>query len=208
MRTKAPFPVVVPALVALAVAPSALAKLPPGTTFEACGASGCRTAGEEEGVRLRLRLIEPAIEHGDQGAPAGAEPWLRIDLGFGPNASAADRHALGSLTSKFPVVFAPNAGYLGVPGEEGGYRWLPLRRRQLDAYEQLAHGVRPFPPEALGDLNPPTVAGAEPQNGATAAAEEEATQVAPIWLLSLLAGGALRGVALATRARRVRGRLA
>jgi hypothetical protein len=189
------------ALVAVLAAPLATAKLPPGTTFEACGASGCRTATEEESLQLQLKLIEPAIEHGTAVAPSGAEAWIRVDL------NAESTRGLRPLLSSFPVVFASDAGSIGVPGEQGSYRWVPLRAKQSAAYAQLADGVRPFPAQTLAELDPASVADANPDAAGVPAAEGDGGETAPTLLTVLLAAvGLLTGGALVVRARRVRHR--
>ena len=116
-------PVVLAAFLGLIAAPAATAKLPPGTKFEACGASGCATDAGEQSVPLQLKLIEPTMEHGTVAAPSGAQAWIRVDLNLGAV------RGLGALRRDFPVVFASGADYLGVP-EQGTYRWVPLRGGQ------------------------------------------------------------------------------
>jgi hypothetical protein len=194
-----PLTVVLAAVVAVAAAPVATAKLPPGTTFEACGASGCTTATDEESLQLQLKLIEPAMEHGTVAAPSGAEAWIRVDL------NAESTRGLGPLRRNFPVVFASDAGYIGVPGEQGSFRWVPLRAKQSAAYAQLADGVKRFPAQTLAELDPVSVARADPDAGVPPA--EGDGETAPTLLLVLLAAaGLLTGGALVVRARRVRHR--
>jgi hypothetical protein len=189
--------VVLAGLMALVAAPLAIAKLPPGTTFEGCGASGCNTTTDEETLQLQIKLIEPAMEHGTVVAPSGAEPWIRVDL------NAESTRGLRSLLRNFPVVFASDAGYIGVPGEDGRHRWVQLRPKQSEAYGQLAAGVRPFPPETLAQLDPLAVARADPDPAASA--EGDDGEGAPTVLIGLLvAVGLLVGVGLAARARRDR----
>jgi hypothetical protein len=201
MNRTATLSVVLGALVSAVVAPLASAKLPPGTTFEACGASGCRTATEEESHQLQLKLIEPAMEHGTVVAPSGAEPWIRVEL------NGQSTRGLRPLLRIFPVVLASDAGYIGVPGEQGIYRWVPLRAKQSAAYAQLADGVRPFPAQTLAELDPVSVAGANPDAAAVPAAEGDGGETAPTLLIILLAAvGLLIGGALVVRARRVRHR--
>jgi hypothetical protein len=198
MNRTATLPVVLAAFLALVATPPAIAKLPPGTTFEACGASGCATAAGDESFPLQLKLIEPTTEHGTVGAPSGAQAWIRVDLNLG-----SDR-GLGSLRRDFPVVFAPDAGYVGVPGEQGTYRWVPLREDQSRAYAQVADGVSPFPPRTLADLDPVGVAQATPSAAERSPAGGE-TMSAPLIIL-VAAVGLLAGVGVIARVRRVRHR--
>jgi hypothetical protein len=201
MKRTAALSVVLVAIVALLAAPLATGKLPPGTTFEACGASGCRTAPDEESLQLQLKLIEPAMEHGTVVAPSGAEAWIRADL------NAESTRGLRPLLRNFPVVFAADAGYLGVPGEQGSYRWVPLRAKQSAAYAQLADGVRPFPAETLAELDPVSVARANPDAAGVPPAEGDGGETAPTLLILVLAAvGLPTGCALVVRARRVRRR--
>jgi hypothetical protein len=177
--------VVLAALVALATAPLATAKLPPGTTFEACGQSGCNTATDEESFQLQLKLIEPAMEHGTVAAPSVSEPWIRIDLNAKPT------RGMRPLLRSFPVVFARDAGYIGVPSEQGTYRWVQLRLDQADGYRRLADGVSPFAPRPLAELDPMTVARANPAAAEATPAGSEKTPTALI--ISLVAAGLLVG---------------
>jgi hypothetical protein len=201
MNRTVPLSVVLAALVALLAAPLAIAKLPPGTTFEACGQSGCNATADEESFRLQLKLIEPAMEHGTVVAPPGAEPWIRVDL------KAESTRGLRPLLRDFPVVFAPDAGYIGVPSEQGTYRWVQLRAKQAEAYGQLADGVSPLPPQTLAELDPVTVARANPDAAAVSPAEGDGDETAPTPLVILLAAvGVVAGVGLAARTRHVRHR--
>jgi hypothetical protein len=198
MNRPATLPVVLVAFLALVATPPAIAKLPPGTTFEACGASGCATATHEESVQLQLKLIEPTMEHGKVAAPSGAQAWIRVDLNLD------SVRGLGSLRRSFPVVFAPDAGYIGVSGEQGTYRWVPLVGEWPLAYAQLAKGVSPFPPRTLADLDPVSVANATPSavGSAPAGGETMSTQL----IILLAAVGLLAGVGVVARVRRVRHR--
>jgi hypothetical protein len=199
MNGTATLSVVLAGLVTLVAAPLAIAKLPPGTTFEACGESGCKTATDEESFQLQLKLIEPAMGHGTVVAPSGAEPWIRVDL------NAESIPGLRPLLRNFPVVFAPDAGHIGVPGEQGTYRWVPLRAKQSEAYGQLADGVRPFPPQTLAELDPVSAARADPDPAQAVTAEGDDGEGAPAVLITLFAAvGLLVGIGLAARARRGR----
>jgi hypothetical protein len=200
MNRSLAIPVVLAALAALLAAPLSIAKLPPGTTFEACGASGCATATEQESLELQLKLLEPVMEHGTVVAPSGAQAWFRVDL----NVEAI--RGLGSLERSFPVVFASDAGHIGVPDEQGGYRWGPLRAKQLAAFAQLADGLHPFPAQTLGELDAVSVAPANPDATAGTPAESETTPTALI--ISLGAAGLLVGAIGAVRIRRARHRSA
>jgi hypothetical protein len=198
MNRTATLSVVLAAFLALVTTPPAIAKLPPGTTFEACGASGCATAAGDESFALQLKLIEPTMEHGTVGAPSGAQAWIRVDLNLG-----SDR-GLDSLRRNFPVVFASDAGYIGVPGEQGAYRWVPLRAEQSQAYAQVADGMRPFPPQTLTELDPVSVAQATPSAARMTPAGGEGMPT-PL-IIGLAAVGLLAGVVVVARARRVRHR--
>jgi hypothetical protein len=198
MNRTATLPVVLAAFLALVATPPAIAKLPPGTTFEACGASGCATATDKESVQLQLKLIEPTMEHGTVAAPSGAQAWIRVDL------KLDSVRGLGSLRRSFPVVFAPDAGYIGVPGEQGTYRWVPLVGEWPLAYAQLANGVSPFPPQTLADLDPVSVANATPSAAERTPAGGE-TMSTPL-IIGLGAVGLLAGVGVIARVRRVRHR--
>jgi hypothetical protein len=201
MNRTAPLSVVLVALVAALAAPLATGKLPPGTTFEACGASGCRTATDEESLQLQLKLIEPAMEHGTVVAPSGAAAWIRVDLNAEPT------RGLRPLLRNFPVVFASDADYIGVPGAQGTYRWVPLRAKQSAAYAQLADGVRPFPAQTLAELDPASVTRANPDAAGVPLAAGDGDEAAPTLLIVLLAAvGLLTCGALVLRARRVRHR--
>jgi hypothetical protein len=198
MNRTAALPVVLAAFLALVATPPAIAKLPPGTTFEACGASGCATATDEESVQLQLKLIEPTMEHGTVAAPSGTQAWIRVDL------ELDSVRGLGSLRRSFPVVFAPDAGYIGVPGEQGTYRWVRLVGEWPLAYAQLANGVSPFPPQPLADLDPVSVANATPSTVGSPPAGGE-TMSTPL-IIGLVAVGLLAGVGVTARVRRVRHR--
>ena len=188
-------PVVLAAFLVLIAAPAATAKLPPGTTFEACGASGCATGAGEQSVPLQLRLIEPTMEDGTVAAPSGSQAWIRVDLNLGAV------RGLGALRRDFPVVFASGPDYLGVP-EQGTYRWVPLRGDQSQAYGQLADRVSPFPPRTLADLDPVDVAhAAASADGSTPAGGE--TMSTPL-IIGLAAVGLLVGIGVVRRIRGVR----
>jgi hypothetical protein len=158
---------------------AAVAKLPPGSTFEACGASGCKTAGQDEAFALELRLIEPTIDHGDRPPPTTDHAWVRVDLKLGATDS---RMSLGSVRRDFPVVYA--ADLLGVPRADNTYRWTKLDSSNSAAYDQLASAVSPFPPESLASLTPSSVERVEP--GLTANPGSN-TDGFPIWILAVVA---------------------
>jgi hypothetical protein len=152
---------VVLAVVTVFVAASpAVAKLPPGTAFEACGASGCRTATGEEALEVSLSLLEPTIEHGDAGAPSGAAAWIRVDISFPDRGKPGSPRWLRSIERRFPVIFVPDAESLGVPRGGDTYRWVSLRSPPARArsYTQVAEGVQPFPAQVLAVLDPVAVA--------------------------------------------------
>jgi hypothetical protein len=155
---------------------AAIAKLPPGSTFEACGASGCKAVSEAKSLALQIRLIESTMEHGSQPAPTTEHAWLRVDLKLG---AADSGMTLGSVKRAFPVVYAADASLLGVPRADDTYRWTKLDARHLPAYYQLASGVTPFPPESLAALTPGGVERAEPGSTAPPASNTEGF---PAWV--------------------------
>jgi hypothetical protein len=158
---------------------AAVAKLPPGATFEACGASGCKTASQDEAFALQLRLIEPTIDHGSRPAPTTDHAWARVDLKLGATNSEM---SLGLVRRDFPVVYA--ADLLGVPRADNTYRWTKLDSRHLAAYDQLASAVSPFPPESLAALTPSGVERVEPGVTANPASDTEGF---PVWMLAAIA---------------------
>jgi hypothetical protein len=158
--------------------PAAVAKLPPGSTFEACGASGCMTTSKDETLALQVRLIEPTIDHGGRPAPTTDHAWVRVDLKLGATDSGM---SLGSVRRDFPVVYA--AGLLGVPRADNTYRWTKLDSRNSAAYDQLASAVSPFPPESLAALTPSGVERVEP--GLTANPPSD-TEGFPVWILAAI----------------------
>lgn len=171
---------IVALLVSVAVAS---AKLPPGSTFEVCGESGCERLGAEEALDLQIRLIEPAIEHGSASPPTGERPWFRVNLLLGDPLPGM---TLGTLERRFPVVYSD--GYVGVPsGEEGGYRWIELSGRNLAAYERAVGDAEPFPAADLGGLTQRGVAAAAAEDGPEAGSDPAGL---PTWLLIALAAGA------------------
>lgn len=202
MKSSARLALALAALAALVATPaSSSAKLPPGTAFEACGASGCETASGDEGsevLRLQLKLIEPTMESGAAIPPSGTHAWVRVDVDLPPVRGADFR----ALERRFPVLFASDAGYLGVP-RKGGYRWVSLRASQIDAYAQLGEGVRPFSPATLAKLDPATVARAKPTSPVASTAGGDESDATPTWLIASLAvAGSLAGFGLVLRARR------
>lgn len=178
-----------------------MAKLPPGSTFEACGASGCKMANPDQALALQIRLIEPTMERSSGPAPTTDQAWVRIDLKLGASDSAT---VLRSVKRAFPVVYAPDAGVLGVPRADNTYRWATLDLRRSVAYTELASAVAPFPPESLAALTPSGVArvdaGATPDPLAGPVSDAEGV---PVWLLAVLAGavglGGLLGLRLMSR---------
>ena len=160
---------------------AAHAKLPPGSTFEACGSSGCYAATQEDALALQLRLLQPTIDHGSRPAPTTDHAWVRVDLKLGATDPGM---SLGSVKRAFPVVYA--ADLLGVPRADNTYRWTKLDSKRLAAYEQLASAVSPFPPESLDELTPNAVARAEPGLAADPASASEAEGF-PVWVLVAIA---------------------
>ena len=141
--SRRPFGSAVLAVATACVAGSpAAAKLPAGTAFEVCGESGCTTAKGDEAFDASIRLIEPTIEHGDAGAPAGALAWIRVDILFptGPGGSWTPRD-LRPIERGFPVIFVPGGESLGVPGRDGTYRWVPMRPSVTKAYAVKAEAA-------------------------------------------------------------------
>lgn len=175
------------AVVTTCVAASpAVAKLPPGTAFEACGESGCVTATGDEAFDASIRLLEPTIEHGDVGAPAGAAAWIRVDIVFPADpGTGGTPAALRSIERGFPVVFVPGAESLGVPGEDGAYRWVPMRPSVTRAYADIAEGVQPFPTQTLAELHRLAVARAGTE-GASGSPDDRGDGL-PQWLMVGLA---------------------
>lgn len=160
---------------------AAVAKLPPGSTFEACGVSTCKVAGQAEGLALQLPLIESTMEHGSQPAPTTEHSWLRVDLKLGADQAGM---SLGSVERAFPVVYAADANLIAVPRADNTYRWMELDSRHLPAYEQLASGVTPFPSESLAALTPDGVERAEPGSTGPPASN---TDGFPVWILIAIA---------------------
>ena len=158
---------------------AAVAKLPPGSTFKTCGASGCKTTSKDEALALQVRLIEPTIDHGSRPAPTTDHAWVRVDLKLGANDFGM---SLGSVRRAFPVVYA--ADLLGVPRADNTYRWTKLDSRNLAAYHQLASAVSPFPPQSLAALTPSGVERVKP--GITANPESD-TGGFPVWILAAVA---------------------
>jgi hypothetical protein len=198
---------VVLAVVTVFVAASpAVAKFPPGTAFEACGASGCRTATGEEALEVSLSLLEPTIEHGDAGAPSGAAAWIRVDISFPDRGRPGSPRWLRSIERRFPVIFVPDAESLGVPRGGDTYRWVSLRSPPARArsYTQVAEGVQPFAAQALAVLDPIAVARADP-DGASGSAGDGGEAMPALLIVGaaialLLAGGlAYRGTHLGRR---------
>ena len=198
--------VVLAVVLACVAASHAVAKLPPGTAFEACGESACNTATGDEALDASVRLLEPTIEHGDAGAPAGAAPWIRVDIVFpaDPGGPWTPR-VLGPIERGFPVIFVPGAESLGVPGGDGSYRWVPLRPSVTMAYTAVTEGVQPFPAQVLAELDPLAVAGANTDGSSGSA--DDGGEAAPVLVIAavaaialLLAGGlAFRGAHLRRR---------
>jgi hypothetical protein len=192
-----------PALVSVALAvvttcvatPPAVAKLPPGTAFEACGASGCITATGDEAFDASIRLLEPTIEHGDAGAPAGSAAWFRVDivLPADPGAGWAPRD-LRSTARGFPVVFVSGAESLGVPGRDGAYRWVPMSPSVTRAYTDVTEGVQPFPAQVLAELDPLAVARADtdgPSGTADDGGDEPTLPIVVVAAIALLLAGGM-----------------
>lgn len=174
---------------------AAVAKLPPGSTFEACGVSACKTASQAEGLELQLRLIESTMEHGSQPAPTTEHAWLRVDLKLG---TADSGMSLGSVKRAFPVVYAADANLIAVPRADNTYRWMELDSRHQPAYEQLARGVTPFPSESIAALTPGAVEGVEPGSTAPTASDTEGF---PVWVFIAIA--VVAGIAGLTGLRRM-----
>jgi hypothetical protein len=195
--------VVVAGVVAVVAASSAVAKLPPDTAFEACGESGCRTVTVEQALDDSILLLEPTHEHGDVGAPAGAAPWIRVDIGIPADPGELWRPLeLRSIERRFPAIFVPEADSVGVPRSDGAYRWVSLRSPVTRAYARLAEGVEPFPAQDLSGLDQVVVAGA---GGAPGQAGDDGREAVPtVLIVGLAALGVLLVGGLAYRGRRLR----
>lgn len=195
--------VVLAVAVACVAAPSAVAKLPPGTAFEACGKSGCRTAAGDEALDVSVRLLQPTIEHGNAGAPAGVAAWTRVDIVFPADPVGAwTPRVLRPIERRFPVIVVPDAESLGVPSREGAFRWVPMRPSVTRAYADVTEGVQPFPARVLAELDPLAVARADTASASGSAGDGgdalPALLIAVVAAIALpLAGGlAYRGTRL------------
>jgi hypothetical protein len=154
--------IVLAALTACVAASPALAKLPRGTAFEACGESGCITATGDEAFDASIRLLEPTIEHGDVGPPADAAAWIRVDIVFPADLGAGWKpEFLRPIERGFPVIFVPDGESLGVPTGDGAYRWVPMSPSSAKAYTNVTEGVQPFPAQVLADVDQLAVARAD-----------------------------------------------
>jgi hypothetical protein len=182
----------------------AAGKLPPGSTFTACGESGCATAGKKESFELELALITPPLIQHSREVPAGAATWFRVDLDL-PRATP-EGGDFGDIRRRFPVAFVPDAEYLGVPNKGGAFGWVHLRPGQVDAYAQLTAGLQPFPEHDLARMNGAFVAQAEGGGPAGDADADTGDGVPTSLIVALLAVGTLAGVAVIVRARHRRTR--
>jgi hypothetical protein len=178
----------------------AAGKLPPGSTFTACGQSGCATAGKKESFELLGHLITPPLMQHVRDAPAGKATWFRVALDL-PRGAQRDGYQVRGVVRHFPLAFVPDAEYLGVPNTGGAFGWVHLRPGQVDAYAQLTAGLHPFPEHELASLDRAYLAHA--QGGGTAAGADADTGdgvPAPL-IVVLLAAGMITGVAVVVRAR-------
>jgi len=131
----------------------ASAKLPPGTTFEVCGASGCKTVDGED--VLAHRVIEPTFEHGDVGPPMGALPWIQIDIEFSVGRDDGwPPRALRQFERGFPAIFVPQADTVGIPTSAGTFRWVAMNSVARAVYDRFVAATEPFPARSLSSLNP------------------------------------------------------
>jgi hypothetical protein len=196
MSRRALVSVALAAVTACVAAPPAVAKLPPGTAFEACGESGCRTTTGDEALELSGLLIEAASEHGDSSAPVGAAEWLQVDIVFPADLGEPwTPQILDPIDRRFPVVFVPEAKSVGAPGIGGVYRWVSPRFRVTSAYADVTDGVQPFPTQVLAELDPHAVAGSG-TDGASASTDDgegavPALLIAAAAAVVLLLAGAL-----------------
>lgn len=196
--------VVLVGVTACVAASPAGAKLPPGTAFEACGESGCSTATGDEAFDASIRLVEPTIEHGDAGAPAGAAAWIRVDIVFPADPGGPWTPGdLRPIERGFPVIFVPDAESLGVPGRDGAYRWVPTRPSVTRAYADVTEGVQPFPAQVLAELDPLAVARAD-TDGASGSAGDGGEEPALLVVVVVAAIALLLAGGLAYRGSRLR----
>lgn len=169
--------------IAVCIPANAHGKLPPGTTFEACGASGCATAAGGDALDSSVRLLEPTVEHGDVGAPAGSAEWFRVEMALPPRSDRTGGSSLRAIERRFPVVFAPDGASLGIPESSRSYRWVSMRPAAMKAYAELAEAVEPFPKRDLSDLDPRAVA--REGGDAATARDEDRWVVLPALLVGL-----------------------
>jgi hypothetical protein len=190
----------------LALGASAVGKLPPGSTFTACGESGCATAGKKESFELSGQLITPPLIQHVRDAPAGEATWFRVGLDV-PRGAREDGYNLRGFVRHFPVAFVPDEEYLGVPNREGAaFAWVHLRPGQVDAYTQLTAGLQPFPEHDLARMNAAFVAQAKGSGPRGDADADTGDGVPASLIVALLAVGTVAGVALVVRARHRRAR--
>jgi len=184
-------------LAALVLAPTwvatpASAKLPPGTTFEVCGASGCKTVAAED--VLAHRVIEPTFEHGDVGPPTRALPWTQVDIEFSVGRDDGwTPRALRPLERGFPAIFVPQAETVGIPTSAGTFRWVSMSSVASGVYARLVAATEPFSAQSLSILNPYTASRAVADAIAARASGSEGDrgELHPVLIVVPLALGAL-----------------
>ncbi len=174
---------------------SAIAKLPPGSSFEVCGGAGCRTTVAEAVPELQIKLIEPTMEVGMLDAPSVASEWTVVDLTWG----SADEDV--DVTRRFPVVFAPDAGYIAVSAPQGQLAWVRLRSSQARAYTQLTRGTEPLSSLQLAELDGETVADAQTGAEPPTVAESPSDDGMPGWLIATVAALVVTAVAVVSARR-------
>jgi hypothetical protein len=180
---------------AAALVAPAVAKLPPGSSFEVCGAAGCRTTTPEAVPELEIKVIEPTMEVGTLDAPSVASEWTVVDLTWG----SADEDV--DVTRRFPVVFAPEAGYIAVSASQGQLAWVRLRSSQARAYTQLTRGTEPLSSLQLAELDDETVADAQTGAEPPTVTESPSDNGMPGWLIATVAALVVTAVAVVSARR-------
>jgi len=199
MRRSALLSVVVVVVVVFVASPSAVAKLPMGTSFEACGESGCRTTAGEDVYEGGFRLLEPTNEHGDAGAAEGSAAWTMVDIGFPDRGKPGSPAWLREIEREFPVIFVPGADTLGLPRKSSDeYRWVPVRPAAAMAYAQVTEGVQPFQAQVLAELD--RVAVARAGTAGTSGSADDGGEPQPGPAIAVMAAVAVVLAAVARRA--------